>query len=261
MAGALTRDVRDTARLLDVMAGPTPQDRTSMLQRPTASYEQAIETLPVAGLRAAWSADLGHAVVESEVADICEAAATRLIAAADLRTTDLAVKVHAALGAWVTTATTGLRGALEVQGLWPERRAELTPMVRDLLDEAGTVTRTELARALEQMRQVEVDIASAFKDADVIFTPTSACLPWAADGAYPLTIDGRDAAATGPDALMMVANLCWIPAVSVPAGRASDGRPVGLQIMVPRGRDDIALRLARIFEQTSPWPLLAPGWD
>jgi Asp-tRNA(Asn)/Glu-tRNA(Gln) amidotransferase A subunit family amidase len=51
----------------------------------------------------------------------------------------------------------------------------------------------------------------------------------------------------------MLANLCWNPAVSVPAGTNSEGLPVGLQIMARRHHDEIPLRLARIWEQTEPW--------
>jgi aspartyl-tRNA(Asn)/glutamyl-tRNA(Gln) amidotransferase subunit A len=52
----------------------------------------------------------------------------------------------------------------------------------------------------------------------------------------------------------MLANLCWNPATSVPAGFTSDGLPVGVQIVARRHRDDIALRLARILEDVRPWP-------
>jgi aspartyl-tRNA(Asn)/glutamyl-tRNA(Gln) amidotransferase subunit A len=58
----------------------------------------------------------------------------------------------------------------------------------------------------------------------------------------------------------MPANLCWNPALSVPAGLTSDGLPVGLQINGPRHRDEIPLRLGRIFEQARPWPRHAPDY-
>jgi aspartyl-tRNA(Asn)/glutamyl-tRNA(Gln) amidotransferase subunit A len=52
----------------------------------------------------------------------------------------------------------------------------------------------------------------------------------------------------------MLANACWNPSISIPAGMTSDGLPVGLQIVARRHRDDILLRLARIAELTMPWP-------
>ena len=59
----------------------------------------------------------------------------------------------------------------------------------------------------------------------------------------------------------MLANIGWNPSISVPAGLASDGLPVGLLITVRRHRDDIALRLARILELTTPWPKHPKGWE
>jgi aspartyl-tRNA(Asn)/glutamyl-tRNA(Gln) amidotransferase subunit A len=58
----------------------------------------------------------------------------------------------------------------------------------------------------------------------------------------------------------MLTNLCWNPAISVPAGVTRDGLPVGLQIMTRRHADDVALRLARILEVARPWPRFAPGY-
>ncbi|MCA1713368.1 MAG: amidase [Actinobacteria bacterium] len=257
VSGALTADVLGTCRLLDVMAGPTRGDRTSLLQRPLGSFEHLAETLDVRGLRAAWTADLGHAVVQAEVATACESAALRLVEAAGLELVDRRVTTISAFPSWVQQALVGLRGELELDGLWPARRDDLTEQVRELLDDV-TVDCASVARARREARQVEADLADAFTDVDVLLTPTSACLPWAAGGRYPREIDGIDASTTGPDALMMVANACWLPAISMPAGLSRNGLPIGLQIMAPRGRDAVLLRLARIGEQTSPWPLHAP---
>jgi aspartyl-tRNA(Asn)/glutamyl-tRNA(Gln) amidotransferase subunit A len=57
----------------------------------------------------------------------------------------------------------------------------------------------------------------------------------------------------------MLANLANLPAISVPAGLASDGMPVGLQIIGPRHREDLLLAVAARYEAARPWPRHAPG--
>src|SRR5581483_4344702 len=79
--GCLTTTVADCARHLDVAAGPHDLDKTS-LPASGVNYEQAIETLDIAGLRVAWSTDLGYAVVDPEVADIAASAGAALLKAA-----------------------------------------------------------------------------------------------------------------------------------------------------------------------------------
>ena len=74
-------------------------------------------------------------------------------------------------------------------------------------------------------------------------------------------IDGEPARPLGASAtpFTMLANLCWNPAVSVPAGPTVDGLPVGLQVMARAATATrCPLRLARIWEQTRPWPRHAP---
>jgi len=55
-------------------------------------------------------------------------------------------------------------------------------------------------------------------------------------------------------------NMTGHPAVSVPAGRSSDGVPFGLQITGPRFRDHVVLDVAAAWERAEPWPLVAAGY-
>jgi len=79
----------------------------------------------------------------------------------------------------------------------------------------------------------------------VLLTPTT-----------PLPPHGHD----GPGEAMPV-DLTWgfnisgHPAISIPAGRAADGTPVGLQAVARHGREDVLLRLAADLERLSPWPV------
>jgi len=74
VVGSLTTTVADTALLLDVMAGPDARDRTC-LPPPGLRYRDSLEHTDLSGLRVAWSSDLGFAVVDSQIATICERAA------------------------------------------------------------------------------------------------------------------------------------------------------------------------------------------
>ena len=106
---------------------------------------------------------------------------------------------------------------------------------------------------------IEHQLAAIFDEVDVLITPMSARPVFAAEGPMPTEIAGRDVHGGMAVIYAMLANFWGSPAMSVPAG-VVDGLPVGLQIMADRHRDDVCLRLARLYEQASPWPRHAPGW-
>src|ERR1051325_8437684 len=66
--GPLTRTVADAALMLRTMAGPHPDDHTS-LEAPPADYPRLLNEPPRAP-RIAYSPDLGHARVDPEVAEL-----------------------------------------------------------------------------------------------------------------------------------------------------------------------------------------------
>jgi aspartyl-tRNA(Asn)/glutamyl-tRNA(Gln) amidotransferase subunit A len=255
--GALTTTVADAARHLDVAAGPHDIDKVS-LPPSGVIYEQVIEALEVSGLRAAWSSDLGFAVVDPEVEDVTRSGAEELVKAAGLTFVDRTVGFTDALKVWLTAGTADLWTDLE-PGMFPERAAEFTSIVRVGLERSQDVTVPQFARRLRWRKQLETEMAQLFADIDVLLTPTTALPAFAAEGPLPTEIAGQEVAPGMVVPYTMLANLCWNPAVSVPAGLSSDGLPLGLQITGRRHADDVVLRLARIFEQTRPWPRHAPA--
>jgi aspartyl-tRNA(Asn)/glutamyl-tRNA(Gln) amidotransferase subunit A len=255
--GCVATTVQDAARHLDVAAGPDDRDRAS-LPPPAASYEQSIEHLDVGGLRVLWSADLGYAVVDPEVAELTQAAAVDLMAATGLTTVDRPFAPTNPMRTWLSAGAADLWTDLE-DGMWPAGRDDFTGLVRASLDRTQEWTLPRYVKALRHRQQMEEEVAALFDEIDVLITPTTAVPAFTAEGPLPFEINGEDASASGPVPFTMLANLCWNPAVSVPAGLTSGGLPVGLQIMGRRHADDVVLRLARIFEQARPWPRHAPG--
>ncbi|HEX5946710.1 MAG TPA: amidase family protein [Acidimicrobiales bacterium] len=257
--GLLTTTVAESARHLDVTAGPDDRDRFS-LPRPLVNYESAIESLPLDGLRARWSPDLGFALCDPEVRAIAEKAARSLAEAAGMVLDDEPVVLTDPVRTWLGAGSLDLWLALE-PGMWPGVADDLTRYSRSVLEQTESYPVPRVAEAARRREQLTLDAARLFDEVDVVLSPATAVPAFAAAGPPPDTIDGRPAKPLGASAtpFTMLANLCWNPAVSVPAGQTADGLPVGLQVMAARHHDEIPLRLARIWEQTQPWPRHAPA--
>jgi len=255
--GALTTTVADAARHLDVVAGPHDADRTS-LPSPATRYETAIEQLDVGGGRARWSADLGFAVVDPEVADIGRAAAEALAEAAGLDCDDEPVHLTDPVRTWLSSGSLDLWHSVTPDE-YRTRPDDLTAFSRFSLDQTVSRTAPKIARDQQRRYQLTLDAAALFADVDVLLTPTTALAAFAAEGPPRGEVDGQLVEGAMVTPFTMLANLCWNPSISVPAGQTSDGLPVGLMITARRHRDDVCLRLARILEQIRPWPRLAPA--
>ena len=256
--GVMCTTVRDAARHLDVTAGPDSRDRLSLPAREGASYEQLAESLSVAGLRAAWSDSLGFAFCDPEVREIARAAATRLVDAAEMVEIEREIHFTDAVKVWMGSGALDLWTDLE-RGMWPDRSDELDVAPWMGLSASEKVTPAQLAAIHRRRQRFEAEVGELFDEIDVLITPTTAVPAFAAEGPPPHQFAGHDVGPAMSVPFTMLANLCWNPSVSVPAGVNSEGLPVGLQMTVPRHRDDIALRLARVFEEAAPWPRHAPG--
>ena len=252
---ALATTVADTALLFDVAVGPDMRDRTS-LPTPGISYVDAVEQLDVAGLRAAWSADLGFATTDPEVVALTERAASTLVDAASLIDTGLDVQIDDFIRIYAFMES--VDQFVDVPDDWEDRLDELDPLVVGGWRRNRTVTLAQFAKVEKARRGLELQVAELFEHIDVLLTPTNPCAPFAAEGPMPTEIAGQRCHAGSAALLTMFANVANLPAISVPAGLTADGLPVGLMVTTARHREDQCLRLARIFEQAAPWPLHAP---
>lgn len=258
--GALTTTVADTARFLDAVAGPSDRDRMSLPATDT-NYERAIETLDVKGMRAAFSADMGFAPVTDEMRAICEDAAKRLCKAAGITLEPEPFTVTNTYIEWNALAARLLRAQFEAAKFWPDPDRRISPGPRSFIERFGTLSaETEIAY-INVLKTLEREVAALFTRVDFLITPTACCEAYAAEGPLPEVIEGRDASRTNGEPYTAIGSVCWNPSISVPAATTRAGLPAGLLINGPRHRDDLVLRLARIWEREAPWPRVAPGYD
>ncbi len=253
---ALATTVTDTALLFDVAVGPDMRDRTS-LPAPGISYLDAIEQLDVTGLRSAWSPDLGFATIDPAVGQLAERAASALVEAASLADTGIEVQIDDFIRIYAFMETADQ--FVDVPDGWADRLDELDPLSVAGWRRASTVTLPQFAKVEKARRGLELQVAELFDDIDVLLTPTNPCAPFAAEGPMPTEIAGQRCHAGSAALLTIFANIANLPSITVPAGLTADGLPIGLMITGARHREDVCLRLARIFERAAPWPLHAPS--
>lgn len=243
-AGPITRTVGDAALMLDVMSGPDRRDRSSIIAPEVGDIESGIS-----GLRVAWSADLGYAAVDPQVAGVAAAAAQRF---ADLGCTveeahpqadDPWQIVHTM---WSSAFAAYFRDRLD------EVREQLTPGLAQVIDQGMEFSGTDVAAAYIDRNAYYQTWSSFLASYDLVLTPALPCTAFAAGDDYPHTIADRKMSYLGWTAFTYPMNVTGLPAATVPCGFV-EGLPVGLQIIGGFRQDGTVLRAARAFEQLAPW--------
>ena len=250
--GPLTRTVRDAALLLNVTAGEDARDLQSY---PSSADFLAACDGGVAGLRVAWSSDLGFAAVDPRVREVAERAARRF----------------ADLGAHVEEAQPALPDPWDiVDTIWSAAQATLHlhdfARVRDQLDpgrlpiiEHGQALRaTDLARAHVLRNDYAEGLRVFMQRYDLLLTPTLPVTAFAVGADQPGSVNGFPTTYLSWTAFTYPFNVTGQPAATCPCGFV-DGLPVGLQI-VGRWRDDATvLRAAAAYEAVAPWAQTRPA--
>lgn len=250
--GPLTRHAADAALALSVMCGPTPRDRHSL------PAESADWTVPppasLRGRRIAVTVDMGHAVVDAEVREAVERAASGLRGELDVPVQD----AHPAIGntqAMFETLVALDTDRAGLRSMAARRGVPLAGWLGSLCERAWTAD--EFSAALMERKRL-VNLTWKFMEGhDFLLTPTTAAPAFPIDLDGPPEIDGRVVPPTAWIAFSALANLTGLPAASVPIGFTRDGRPIGLQIMGRHLDDRGVLALAAVVERLFPrvrWP-------
>ena len=258
----MTRNVLDSALMLDAMAGPHPADPLTAGRPQPCFAEAARAEGDLKGWRILWRPLLGNRRVAAEVLRLCTAAMA-VLGALGARVAEHDAPFENPEAVWFVV-NGSYRMAQYGHHLRQHREIMCPSFVRQM-DRVADWSAQELYAGIFQRTALYRQVQSWFDEADIIAMPTLSrtALPIDQDFFGPIEIDGEAVpnlrAAWYP--YTMPFNLTGNPAVSLPCGFAADGLPVGLQLIARPGEDAKLFRIAALFEQAQPWAQRRPALD
>jgi aspartyl-tRNA(Asn)/glutamyl-tRNA(Gln) amidotransferase subunit A len=134
-------------------------------------------------------------------------------------------------------------GAVAYARYLDDPTVDFTAEVRQQLDYGRAMPAAKLVGALKARALLRHHVEALFQEVDLLISPTT---PRAAQ-----TFD--EAAPSDTPSTMALANLCGLPALSLPMGFDGDGLPLGFQVMAAPYRDPLVLRAGKAYEQATDW--------
>lgn len=256
--GVVTRDVRDTALALDVLAHDWPGD--AFVAPPGGPFLAAAEAAP-GSLRIGLVLEPFYGT-PGGVDPICRAAAEQT---AELLA-DLGHRVDE--GPAPLTAEAQQRGLDAFEALWAisalgapvpaEAEQRVTPLTRHLREVGRGVSGLRYAQAVQTAQLITREVADRWQAYDLILTPTLARPPMPVGG---LRNDhdpvAEFAAQYAYTPWTNLANVTGRPSISLPLHQAEvDGvtLPIGVMLTGRYGADAMIISVAAQLEQARPWP-------
>lgn len=229
----MARSVADCALLYDQLTGPDPRDPSSL---PPADPIGALRRDP-AGLRVAWSEDLGGYDVRPDVRANTRDAMRRL-AEAGAQVDEVSIDLDPAEigGTVLRHAGHLLLPMLERQVREGDLTDHSTAFVTRALEEA----RAPFSDAVEAESRLYSELAGVFAGHDAFVCPALA-VP-----AFPLVPESPDFLGALSGAVFTICSRH--PYVSVPSGIGEDGVPTAVLAVGPRHAEAVALRVAAAVE-------------
>jgi aspartyl-tRNA(Asn)/glutamyl-tRNA(Gln) amidotransferase subunit A len=246
--GPIARDINTLSRVMEVISGPDPKDATT-LNRPPFSYEESKRFASKGRFRIGVVKE--HlSIVSEEVRDKFNGFVERLreegnnIVEVSLKSSRFALPSYYVIATAEASSNLarydGVRYGMRVDG---KDMTETYVRTRSLFGKevkrrilVGTFVLSHgyyeayYLKALKARRTIKEEVASWFKDVDVVITPTNPTLPPKLGAGFSPVEYYR------LDTLAVPFSLAGVPALNVPLGNF-----VGVQVVAPYGEDEKAV--------------------
>jgi aspartyl-tRNA(Asn)/glutamyl-tRNA(Gln) amidotransferase subunit A len=265
--GPITRDVRDCADTLNVIASHDPKDSTSV----KAPFEDFGAKLGdgVRGMKLGIPREYLVDGIEPGVREAFEAAAAQLeslgatVEETSLPLTDQALSVYYIIAPSEASANLSRYDGIRFGKSASDGATALETSARTRGEMFGDEVKRRILigtyalssgyydayyKKAQQVRTlIRREFSDAFSNFDALITPTSPSV------AFELGAKMNDPLQMYlADICTIPVNIAGLPAISVPCG-LSEGLPVGLQVIGPQFGDQTVLQVAHAFEQSTDW--------
>jgi aspartyl-tRNA(Asn)/glutamyl-tRNA(Gln) amidotransferase subunit A len=260
----MSNDVRDSAILNQALSGFDQRDPASV-RTPVPNYQAHLED-GVAGMHIGTTMTLGVSDVNDDIAAaVGESWSAFSELGANVEPFDIKFDPipH---DAWWTLFIASL--VARYGFLAEERPEDLMEYTLDMINQGKNVTGAEVAVALRDVQNLQLQMHQLFEEFDLILAPTNAAVAWP-HLAPPNEVGSKtntgeiagpgDGPGDGPIPFTMIFNSSFNPAASIPCGFGDDGMPVGLQVIGGYDDDATVFRACRAFEQARPWTGTRPA--
>jgi aspartyl-tRNA(Asn)/glutamyl-tRNA(Gln) amidotransferase subunit A len=249
--GPLTRSVRDSALMLQAIAGYDPLE-PSTVPVPVPDFSAKIGQ-DLRGLKMGIPSDYYFDIIDPEV----EATVRQAIAALK----ELGVEARE-----VALPSMQYAGALRIAAMADSLVTHEPYLAAHRQDYGPTVLYRTLAgqfvlgrdysKSLKVQRMIKEEYARVLQDVDVLVTPSSPVAAWRID-AESIVLDGQSYPVRGPGSGMTArctspSNATGLPAMSIPCGFTSAGLPIGLQLIGRPFEEALLFQVAHGYEAVSP---------
>ena len=263
--GPITKDVRDCATLLNILAGHDDRDTTS-INRPKVDYTAALKN-DVKGLRIAVPKEFfGEGINEEVKAKLEEAIAKYKELGAEVEEVSLDVAEHALATYYIIACAEASSNLGRFDGIRYGHRSEKGERLRDIYFNSrsegfgpevkrriilGTYVLSSgyydayYKKAQKVRTLINNQFNEVFKNHDVILTPTSPTT------AFEFNSKSSPLEMYLADICTVSVNVAGLPGISIPCGVDSKGMPVGMQLIGNKFQEETILNAAYTFEQAT----------
>ncbi|SEI84585.1 aspartyl-tRNA(Asn)/glutamyl-tRNA(Gln) amidotransferase subunit A [Bhargavaea ginsengi] len=242
--GPITAGVEENAILLNILSGPDPADRYSLLESPPDFTEELRDGVEgkVIGLPSQY-----FRLLDPEVRTAAESAA-RKFEALGARVIEVDIPVMSEIND-AQIVTIQCEAAAIHRKTMESRPGDYAPEVLARLEASVRRPGWEYVRAQQERPRLIEAFNEVFSKADVLLTPTLPILPTPI-GERKTIVDGKEIDVI-PALLSLTSptNFTGNPSLGLPAGFSRNGLPIGIQLIGNHGDESKLYRFGYAFEQ------------